>query len=197
MKQLSLFRENDSCTIPGLSYIGDYINHVEESELINMIDQMAWMTNLKRRTQHYGYKYDYKSKALDSSDYLGALPYWLIDLASRLNSDGIFESTPNQVIVNEYLPGQGISPHIDCISCFGATVCSLSLSSPCIMEFSNKTSKYMQLLERKSLLILKQCARYEWTHGIASRKYDLYDGYKMPRERRISLTFRTVITSSK
>ena len=36
--------------------------------------------------------------------------------------------------VNEYLPGQGIAQHVDCVPCFGGTVASLSLLSPCTMR---------------------------------------------------------------
>jgi alkylated DNA repair dioxygenase AlkB len=49
------------------------------------------------------------------------------------------------------------------------------------------------LLKRRSLLILKGSARYEWQHGIAPNKVDLYDGQRIVRGRRVSLTFRTII----
>lgn len=44
-------------------------------------------------------------------------------------------------------------------------------------------------LEPRSLLILKDDARYKWKHGITSRKSD--NGVK--RQKRVSLTFRKVI----
>ena len=39
------------------------------------------------------------------------------------------------MIINEYEPGQGISPHIDHPALFDNIVVSLSLSSPVIMCF--------------------------------------------------------------
>jgi alkylated DNA repair dioxygenase AlkB len=48
------------------------------------------------------------------------------------------------------------------------------------------------LLERRSLLILGGEARYEWQHGIANRKNDIWQGLKYPRGRRLSVTFRSV-----
>lgn len=39
------------------------------------------------------------------------------------------------MIINEYEPGQGISPHIDNINLFKDIIVSLSLSSDCIMIF--------------------------------------------------------------
>lgn len=41
--------------IPGLMYIPSYINPEVEKELINIIDEQTWITDLKRRVQHYGY----------------------------------------------------------------------------------------------------------------------------------------------
>jgi len=44
---------------------------------------------------------------------LGKLPKWLNDVASKIKEDGLCEIVPDQVIINEYKLGQGISPHID------------------------------------------------------------------------------------
>ena len=102
----------------------------------------------------------------------------------------------DQVIVNEYKPGQGISSHIDCEPCFKDTIVSLSLGSGCVMNFRNKSDKTKKIpvwLAPRSLVILSGEARYEWLHGIAARKWDEWDGEKHERQRRVSLTFRKVI----
>ena len=90
------------------------------------------------------------------------------------------------------MPGQGISPHIDCIPCFDGVICSLSLISSCVMEFI-KDKKIPILLEPNSLLILSGQARYKWKHGISLRKEDIYYGNKIQRKRRISITFRNML----
>ncbi len=195
MKQLSLFPNDPEPTIPGLKYIDSYISKEEEIELLNNIDQNSWLDDLKRRVQHYGYKYDYKNKKIDSSYYLGSIPEWLAPLCNRLLSEGIFKVLPDQVIVNEYLPGQGIASHID-IPCFDETICSISLGSSCLIEFSKNNSKIYQWLEPMSLLALSSEARYEWHHGIAARKYDNYNGGRILRGRRVSLTFRKVVVTA-
>lgn len=181
--------------ISGLTYIPDFISAQEQDFLLSQIDQQAWLTDLKRRVQHYGYKYDYKARIVGNDAYLGSLPDWLSSLSKKLHDDGIFPSVPDQVIVNEYLPGQGISAHIDCVPCFADTIASLSLGSPCIMEFSNsKTSEKKSIvLEDRSLIVLSGPARYEWQHAIPARKSDIIDGVKTERARRVSLTFRNVI----
>ena len=181
--------------IPGLLYIPNYINQEEEEKLINIIDEQIWITDLKRRVQHYGYKYDYKKRALSGAVYLGALPEWAMNIASRLYEDKLMEVLPDQVIVNEYQPGQGITNHIDCIPCFGDTVISLSLGSSCVMDFTTNEplTKIPILLEPCSLVVFQEKARYEWQHGIAARKKDKYQGREIVRQRRISMTFRKVI----
>lgn len=194
--QATLFEETISLTaIPGLAYVSEYITPAEEAGLIHTIDAKPWITELKRRVQHYGYRYDYKARSVTPESYLGALPDWLSAYADRLRADGFFPSQPDQVIVNEYRPGQGIAPHIDCMPCFTDTIASLSLGSPCVMEFTNVETqdKISVLLEPRSLVVLSGDARYRWQHAIPHRKTDRHNGNVFPRGRRLSLTFRKVV----
>lgn len=180
---------------PGALYIADYIDGPTESRLLDAIDKSAWLGDLKRRVQHYGFRYDYKARRITSDAYLGPLPAWLRTLAEQLRDEDLFPVEPDQVIVNEYLPGQGIAPHVDCEPCFGDTIVSLSLGSTCCMEFEHihTGQRSTQILRPRSLVLLDDDARFNWTHGIPARKSDLVDGEKVVRGRRISLTFRTVI----
>lgn len=198
-QQTTLFdtpnREGDFSVIAGLSYIPDFIDAESESSLLRIVDAQAWITELKRRVQHYGYRYDYKARAVTPDSYLGPLPEWLMAYCDQLHADGYFPQLPDQVIVNEYLPGQGISPHIDCVPCFSGTIASLSLGSPCVMEFTHTETreKIAVLLEPRSLVVLSGDARYRWQHCIAGRKTDHYQNAVLRRDRRVSLTFRKVI----
>jgi alkylated DNA repair dioxygenase AlkB len=187
MIQQCLFHEE--INIPGLAYISSYISSAYEEKLIKLIDIQQWNLDLKCRTQHYGYKYDYRARSVDASYYLGEMPYWVDELCSKLQGDAIFIDKPNQVIINEYIPGQGIASHIDCVPCFGDAICSLSLASGCMIDITNGHVKKSIYCEPRSLLILKGDARYKWKHGIAARKSD----NRVKRQRRISLTFRQVI----
>src|SRR5277367_3320569 len=109
----------------GLEYFSNFIGTKEEANLISTIDSYPWSSELKRRTQHYGYKYDYTKKKVDDSMYIGLIPPWMASYCTRLVGLGLFDRKPNQIIINEYMPGQGISRHVDCVSCFGRTVASL------------------------------------------------------------------------
>ena len=138
----------------------------EESALIDNIDKQPWLNDLKRRVQHYGYKYDYKARAVTTDSYLGSLPEW-IDLVTQK-----LPFKPDQAIVNEYLPGQGISAHVDCVPCFGDTIANLSLGSGAVIQFTNGQERHNLYLEPRSLIILSGPVRYEWTHAISARKSD-------------------------
>lgn len=183
-------------SIPGLRYLPEYPSQREEAELIRTIDAQPWITELKRRVQHYGYRYDYKARNVTPESRLEPLPEWLMLYADRLRADGFFPHLPDQLIINEYQPGQGIAPHIDCVPCFTDTIASLSLGSSCVMEFTHTETqeKIPVLLEPRSLVVLTGDARYRWRHAIPHRKIDRHHGAIFPRSRRLSLTFRKVIT---
>lgn len=52
------------------------------------------------------------------------------------------------------------------------------------------TKRASLLLERRSLVVLHDEARYAWEHGIVRRKNDRWQGAVIPRQRRLSVTFR-------
>lgn len=182
--------------VPGLNYVAGFVAGSEEARLLAAVDAAPWLHDLKRRVQHYGYRYDYKARKVDPSMYLGPLPDWVQPLAARLVADGFMAAAPDQLIVNEYEPGQGITPHVDCVPCFGPVVCSLTLGSSCVMELSAVEGDGAESLplERGSLVVLAGEARYKWRHAIPGRKTDRLDGQAASaRGRRVSLTFRTVL----
>lgn len=166
--------------IEGLVVQPSFITPEEETALLAHIDGSEWNTSLKRRTQHYGYTYDYKEK--DAAKPATPIPEWCTSIIDRLSL------RPDQLIINEYLPGQGIAPHIDSTASFADGIVSISLGSNIYMDFIHRDTgeKREEMLPRCSMLSLHGCARYEWKHGIASRKSD----HGVKRKRRVSLTFR-------
>lgn len=197
LQRRTVSRSTPEFAIKGLTCAPNFITKEEETRLLNTIDCQAWSTELKRRVQHYGYRYDYKARMIHDDSYLGPLPDWMGFLIRRLRNYGIFSEPANQAIINEYQPGQGIAAHVDCIPCFTDTIASLSLTSDCQMEFSHPESrrKMTMTLPRSSLLILQEDARYRWRHSIPPRKSDVVDGERIARQRRVSITFRRVIRS--
>ncbi len=207
--QLSLLPEELPAGEPGagspagLEYHPQLLTAQDEAELLAHIDNAdaPWLDDLSRRVQHFGYKYDYSARRLDDSAHIGPLPDWLARLALRVRSATSEEAKClldaqrpfEQAIINEYERGQGIAPHVD-RDCFGPVVATVSLGSAVNMDFRcDATSDgYVQRLEPGSLLLLHGVARSKWRHGIAKRRTDIWDGRKIERRRRVSITFRTI-----
>jgi len=191
----------------GGEYVANYISEREEETLLRHIDAAEWLTDLKRRVQHYGYRYDYTARRIVDDMRIGDLPPWVGPLAARLG-DAFFDTLPQQMIVNEYRPGQGIAPHVDCEPCFGDVVASISLGSTCVMELTRRDAgdesrvadsvdeRFQLFLEPRSAVVLSGDSRYRWAHGIAPRKKDVIGGETYHRGRRVSLTFRTVLVEN-
>merc|ERR1711868_104367 len=101
----------------------------------------------------------------------------------------LLQTRPNQCTINEYFPSVGISSHVDTHSAFENELLSLSCGSDIVMElrqpFAPNNLHKLIYLPRRSLLILKDEARYLWEHGIASRKWDKINGTLQRRDRRI------------
>jgi alkylated DNA repair dioxygenase AlkB len=217
--------------VPGLDYVRDFITRDEEVELVRHIDSMDWSNHWQRRTQYYGRRYlpndevnEHRAKARDrflNSGIVDHLPWWAMRYRERLVEQGIFEHAPNQMGINEYLPGQGIAPHVDY---HGGEVVSITLITGCVMDFTTfpvggdaqksargtsttgaalaaheeeegilvGPTEASMWLPPRSMVVLKGDARSKWTHGIARRKKDVVYGRVIPRGRRVSVTFRYI-----
>jgi alkylated DNA repair dioxygenase AlkB len=175
--------------IPGLTYSPGFISAVEEGELIDAIEQEPWDESWDRRRQPYGASYGRERRTRPP------IPDWGLTLAAKVFASGKSRYEFDQMLVNEYLPGQGIAMHCD-YEPFDDTVASISLLSACVMEFRRleDSRRASLLLEARSLLVLVGEARYEWQHGIARRKNDRWQGELFPRRRRLSVTLRRLKT---
>jgi alkylated DNA repair dioxygenase AlkB len=155
------------------------------------VDSREWLSDLKRRVQHYGYKYDYKARRVDPTMFVGSLPEFALEVADKLVEFGLVSTLPDQLIVNEYQPGQGIYRHVDCEPCFRDEIATVSLGSQYKMDMAEIQGNRSVAISLPvgSCLVFTGKSRYEWTHGIKPRRTD--DGHR--RGRRVSLTFRRVI----
>lgn len=182
-----------ACPVPdvaGLSYVEDYLSMDEERLLIERIDREPWSSDWQRRRQVYGLSYGSTRPSAEAT----ALPGWLAPLCARLVRDGWLEREVANAVINEYLPGQGISAHRDQPG-FGPTVAALSLGAPYVLDLFDPSgpdrAKRSIDLKPRSLLVLGGLARSHWLHGIARRQADQVGGARRPRGRRISVTLRT------
>ena len=185
--------------VTGLYYSTKLINNSDE--LIKELDKNNWSSLTasinSRKVQHYGYLYDYKSRRINIPT--TPLPNFLIVLANELsdickqlnliNDNYIF----NQCIVNNYESGQGISRHTD-VKSYGKVIGCYTIGSGATMKFVNPNTEieYEKYVEPNSLYIMSGDSRHIWTHEMLSSTSDIVNKIKIPRNRRISITFRNV-----
>ena len=183
-------------TVNGLHIINRFLSKEAEQSIIRRIyaDTEAWRSDLRRRVQHHGWRYDYKARVITPDMYLGQIPDYLQHLAQRLfDQTNLFPETPTQVIANEYLPGQGIGTHIDHPG-FGHAIATISLLENWEIDFSlNWRDKTPALLPAGSCLLMTGPARSKWQHAIQARRHKPGPDGNRQRQRRVSLTFRTVL----
>jgi len=191
--------QTDFAGIPGLWFCRDFVSTKEEQRLIAYFDQQEWNCTLRRRTQHYGYEYDYRSSS--ATQRAAAIPEQVEFLTERLVNHERFPERPDQMIVNEYQPGQGISAHTDRRNIFKDGIFTLGLGSDCIMNFhkcvSNTSECIPVLFFRRSALVMTKASRYMWKHEIPAVRFDTVDGHRKERDRRVSITFRKMIQQTK
>ena len=176
----------------GAVIVPDLVTPAEEERILLRIDEAAWLTELRRRVQHYGFRYDYRGGG--SRVPAPAFPRWAAVMAERLRPH-FGGALPVQCIVNEYRPGQGIGMHADHRD-FGPAVASLSLGADWPMRFRPRSTRpyasgvtpgdEVAVLPRRSVLVLAGAARHRWMHGI-----DRADSARETATR-VSATFRTL-----
>lgn len=126
-----------------------------------------------------------------------AIPEWLNNYCKKISQLGVFDvNQANHVLINEYLPNQGIMPHVDG-PLYYPTVTTISLGSHTLLDFykpiedasdnnSNMTTSLTEtasasyinrylfslLVEPRSLLILQDDMYKKYLHGIRELNED-------------------------
>lgn len=180
-------------TVPGLLLFPDFISETIEEELIAEIDSRPWVVDYDRRLQYYGYRNELEAP-YDLVKFPVPIPPKMHRLSQEIVAQKILEQQPDQVIINEYSPGQGIRPHKD-RNYFDNQICGINLGSGCVMKFKKISGNEVIDVEvpRRSLYVMQDEARYKWNHSIPPRKKDKIDGNVKHRERRVSITYRKVM----
>ncbi|KAI9353493.1 hypothetical protein BDR26DRAFT_1002442 [Obelidium mucronatum] len=206
--------------IPGLHIIPDFITAEEEAQLIEGMNTHPWVNLSERQVQHHGFVFDYNSNHIDFSKDPGPLPGWCdflfprmaatIQKLSAVYGNEFSYRGFNQLTLNKYPAGSGISPHVDTHTRFDSPITSLSLLAPVQMEWrtlyhqsgskivhSSEPLKTVQvLLPPRSICFMAGESRYAWEHAIRQRRADVVNCTRVDRALRISLTFRGVRLTS-
>ncbi|TFK29183.1 hypothetical protein FA15DRAFT_664504 [Coprinopsis marcescibilis] len=188
--------EVKNVVVPGVIYLAEFISEEEEEHLIRKIkesSQQKWKALANRRLQIWGGEITPKGTLCRQPlpDFVDTYP----DLVSRIKATGMFPDSPhkqpNHIIMNEYLPGQGIMPHEDG-PVYHPVVATLSLGSHCVFNYykykdhdpdpSSSSSGvgravdmnpvFSLLLERRSLVISFSDMYTSHLHGIDEKTED-------------------------
>jgi alkylated DNA repair dioxygenase AlkB len=178
--------------VPGLFLYPDFIDEIREEQLLEEIEQQKWVVDYSRRLQYYGYRNELE-KPYDLISFPVPIPPQIYQLSQELNEQNVLLYQPDQVIINEYAPGEGIKPHKD-RNYYENQICGVNLGSGCIMKFiKGKNFEVIDVeIPRRSLYVMQDDARKKWNHGIPPRKKDIINGSVQHRERRVSITYRKV-----
>ncbi|XP_012276991.1 alpha-ketoglutarate-dependent dioxygenase alkB homolog 6 [Orussus abietinus] len=201
-------------------YIPDFISEIDETYIVKQINSAPvpkWTQLSHRRLQNWGGIPH--AKGMIAED----MPSWLTKYIDKICDLNVFEQSvlPNHVLINEYLPGQGIMAHSDG-PLFHPIVTTISCGSHTLLDFYkrldteeiDKTSKieFSFLLEPRSLLILQKDLYHNYLHSIAEKTSDTItkeiknlnlcstnytDEEVIQRGTRLSLTIRHVPKTSK
>ncbi|XP_068238540.1 alpha-ketoglutarate-dependent dioxygenase alkB homolog 6 [Palaemon carinicauda] len=199
-------------------YIPNFITEEEEKQLLGNIyssPKPKWKELSHRRLQNWGGLPHPKGMVTED------IPLWLQEQMDKISSLNVFgKYKPNHVLVNEYLPGQGIMPHEDG-PLFYPTITTVNIGSHTLLEFyspvksddekgdssQSLSERYIGslLLEPRSLLILQEDMYTSYLHGISQVTEDVLTesilnidqctsntGDVLVRDTRISLTIRHV-----
>ncbi|XP_037048692.1 alpha-ketoglutarate-dependent dioxygenase alkB homolog 6 [Bradysia coprophila] len=179
-------------------YIPNFITPAEEQKILTSVynaPKPKWDQLTHRRLLNYG-GVPHKNGMIAEE-----MPGWLQNYVDKVNNLGIFDTKKaNHVLVNEYLPKQGIMPHLDgplfypiitTISCGSHTVLEFLEANDNNPEFSEtlmsandgssdqmdgKLSRKIMcklFIEPRSLLILRDDMYHKYLHAICEIDEDV------------------------
>lgn len=154
----------------GLIYVDEYINEHEELALIEAAANDYQATRYDGRSTSRG-----ETPASQK-------------LSKKLKKDGYFVRPPKCVWACRYESNAGCEQHHDGAKASGTAI--VSLGAHIVMDLTRKHKPTAIWLAPRSLLILRGESLTEWTHGIARRDYDNWNGQRIERGVRTSYIFR-------
>lgn len=178
--------------VPGLKYCSNYLTEDEEKSLLKLLDESKNLTPIthskdSRYVIQYGYTYAYDRSGVIKCSPIPDVYKKLVDaerIKILLEKDCEFD----QLIINRYLPGQGITAHIDHTKYFGDTIFCISIGTPVTINFTmddNPKKDSAIVVEPRSAYAMTGDSRYKYKHSIpaSARQTGI----------RYSLTYRKVI----
>ncbi|XP_016049711.1 alpha-ketoglutarate-dependent dioxygenase alkB homolog 6 isoform X1 [Erinaceus europaeus] len=179
---------------PVIYYVPDFISNEEEEYLLRQVfnaPKPKWTQLSGRKLQNWGGLPHPRGMVPER------LPLWLQRYVDKVSDLSLFGGLPaNHVLVNQYLPGEGIMPHEDG-PLYYPTVSTISLGSHTMLDLYKPRQPEEEdgpaeqprqpprpttslLLEPRSLLVLRGTAYTGLLHGIAAASVDELDATSLP-----------------
>lgn len=135
----------------------DWITESQEKYLLGKIQEELSNGNYesgaeRSRVLRFGWGYR------PASIWLRDIPPWVVFPLPGMTD---FDS----VTINEYQPGDSISPHIDSFE-FGPRICILNLHGSAELVFTREGQRRVVPARRRGLLIMDGEARSHWKHSV-------------------------------
>lgn len=145
----------------GLKIVKDFITEEEEQEILSHI-KVGNRSDQKGRNsiKRYGSKLPYNSNMVSAE-----IPDFLKKLCDKIVSAGLLEEAPNSVTINEYMAGQGITPHVDS-KASGAVITILSLKGNATMNFTRGKESFSVDYPARQLMQMQGEIREKWMHSV-------------------------------
>nr|XP_058948192.1 alpha-ketoglutarate-dependent dioxygenase alkB homolog 4-like isoform X2 [Pocillopora verrucosa] len=182
--QTSAARQQKSITV-----IQNFINEIEEETIVADIEKTVWKPSQSgRRKQDFGPQVNFKKRKLKLNNFTG-LPQFSKVLVERMwrTVPLLSDFQPVELCNLEYTPDRGssIDPHFDDFWVWGERLVTVNLLSDSLLTFSvsgdTSNIEVSVPMPRRSLIIVRGPARYEWKHAI--KRQDILS-------RRIAVTLR-------
>uniref|UniRef100_A0A1B6CYI1 Alpha-ketoglutarate-dependent dioxygenase AlkB-like domain-containing protein n=1 Tax=Clastoptera arizonana TaxID=38151 RepID=A0A1B6CYI1_9HEMI len=184
----NLSDEEKTAIVKNMMVLENFVSNDDEMSILNEIE--PYLKKLHYEFNHWddaihGFRETEKQKwNIENSKILDRLR----NIAFPLNCNQL-----QHVHVLDLSPNGYIKPHIDSTRFCGNTIAGLCLLSDAVMRLVHKDNNvnYIDvLLKRRSLYIMRDVARYDYTHEILPNSSSVFRKKTIPRTRRISVICR-------
>jgi alkylated DNA repair protein (DNA oxidative demethylase) len=173
----------------GFVYQENFITSGEEAAVLDAIGRVEFHdivmhgVTARRRSAHYGWKYDYGSWRLHPAPEMPSFLIPLRHLAAQFA--GVEEQAFEHALINQYAPGAAIGWHRDSPP-FGI-IAGVSLGSECELRLRREGDSARDWVRipatPRSVYLLSGPVRHDWQHSVPP-----------VNARRYSVTFRTLVS---
>ena len=166
-------RDTDSIFAHGAVIVPDFVTPAEEARILLRIAEAPWLAELRRRVQHYGFRYDYTGRRLARS-------------GAGLPAVGQCHGRANPAALRRNAPGavhrERVPPSARASGCTPTTVtsapwsrpfrsaprgrCASAAATPAPTPATACRTTRSRTLPRRSVLVLAGPARTAFMHGI-------------------------------